>query len=126
MKLPFDHHLSHKLVKRLEDIFPDSTQTRLVGMSTADDIVIWEHARQHGFVVVSLDTDFYDLSVLRGHPPKLIWLRCGNSTVSEVEQLLRANLKRIETFAADPTTGCLEVFWFLALLCPSPSSLTVQ
>jgi predicted nuclease of predicted toxin-antitoxin system len=79
-------------------------------MSAADDLVIWNHARQHGFTVVSLDADFYDLSVLRGHPPKLIWLRCGNSAVSEVERRLRTNLTRIEAFAADTTTGCLEVF----------------
>src|SRR5437879_3026846 len=98
MKLLFDHHLSHKLVKRLADVFPDSTQTRLIGMATVDDFVIWGHAAQHGFTVVSLDADFYDLSVLRGHPPKLIWLRCGNSTVMEIERLLRANHKRIEGF----------------------------
>src|SRR5512141_2855227 len=110
MKLLFDHHLSHKLVKRLADVFPDSTQTRLLGMSTADDIALWNHAKQHGFMVVSLDSDFYDLSVLRGQPPKLIWLRCGNSTVQRIERLLRANAKQIEAFAADPTTGCLEIF----------------
>ncbi len=95
MKLLFDHHLSHKLVKRLADIFPDSMQTRLLGMSTVDDIVIWSHARQPGFMVASLDADFYDLSVLHGHPPKLIWLRCGNSTVREIERRLRVNLRRI-------------------------------
>ncbi len=30
MKLLFDHNISHKLVARLADIFPDSTQTRLI------------------------------------------------------------------------------------------------
>jgi predicted nuclease of predicted toxin-antitoxin system len=110
MKLLFDHHLSHKLVTRLSDVFPDSTQTRLLGMSTANDSDIWNHAKQNGFVVVSLDSDFYDLSVLRGHPPKLIWLRCGNSTVQRIERLLRANLKRIEVFSTDAAAGCLEIF----------------
>src|SRR5689334_8661836 len=109
MKLLFDHHLSHKLVKRLADIFPDSTQTRFLGMSTADDLVLWNHAKQNGFMVVSLDSDFYDLSLLRGHPPKLIWLRCGNSTVDKIERLLRANAKQIEAFAADATARCLEI-----------------
>ena len=110
MKLLFDHHLSHKLVRRLKDVFPDSTQTRLVGLATADDAVIWEHAKQNGFIVVTLDADYYDLSLLRGHPPKLVWLRCGNSTVAGVERLLRANLQRIEMFVADETAGCLEIF----------------
>ena len=110
MRLLFDHHLSHKLVQRLADVFPDSTQTRLIGMGTADDGRIWDHAKERGFVVVTLDADFYDLSVLRGHPPKLIWLRCGNSTVAEIEHLLRANVERIAAFVADSTTGCLEIF----------------
>jgi predicted nuclease of predicted toxin-antitoxin system len=109
MKLLFDHHLSHKLVQRLADLFPDSTQTRLLGMATTQDQAIWEYARQHGFILVSLDADFYDMSLLRGHPPKLIWLRCGNSTVAQVEHLLRDNFQRVELFAADPATGCLEI-----------------
>ena len=33
--------------------------------------------------IVTLDADFADLSLLRGQPPKVIWLRCGNSTVAE-------------------------------------------
>ncbi len=85
-------------------------QTRMLGMGAATDIVVWDHAKQPGFIVVSLDADFYDLSVLHGHPPKLLWLRCGNSTVQEIERLLRSNLKQIEAFAADATAGCLEIF----------------
>jgi len=110
MKLLFDHNLSHRLVRRLADVFPGSTQTRLLGLNTAEDGVIWNHARQHGFMVVTLDADFYDLSILRGHPPKLIWLRCGNSRVGDIERLLRINLEQIEAFAADETSGCLEIF----------------
>jgi predicted nuclease of predicted toxin-antitoxin system len=110
MKLLFDHHLSHKLAKRLADIFPDSTQTRLLGMGTADDIAIWNYAKGQGFIIVSLDADFFDLSVLHGHPPKLIWLRCGNSTVEEIERLLRSSLKQIEAFTAETAAGCLEIF----------------
>ncbi|MBE7502385.1 MAG: DUF5615 family PIN-like protein [Verrucomicrobiales bacterium] len=37
MRLLFDHNLSHKLVRRLADIFPDSTQTRLLGLGQASD-----------------------------------------------------------------------------------------
>lgn len=110
MRLLFDHHLSHKLVKRLADVFPDSTQTRLLGLGTAEDAEIWRHSEKNGFTIVTLDADFSDLSVLRGHPPKVIWLRCGNSTVAEVEVLLRANVKRIKAFEADTEAGCLEIW----------------
>ena len=110
MRLLFDHNLSHKPVRRLADIYPDSTQTRLVDLATASDAVIWDHARQHGLVLVTLDADFADLSLLRGHPPKIIWLRCGNSTVGEVERLLRLRQRQIEGFAHDLETSCLEIW----------------
>jgi predicted nuclease of predicted toxin-antitoxin system len=100
MKLLFDHNLSDKLVARLADAFPDSTQTKLLGLSRSEDAVIWEYARKNGFVVVTLDKDFADLSFVRGATPKVIWLRCGNSTVAEVERLMRANLIPIQHFEA--------------------------
>ena len=110
MKLLLDHNLSHKLVRRLADIFPDSTQTRLLGFSSSDDSIVWQHARDHGFVVVTLDKDFADLALQRGAPPKIIWLRCGNSTVGEVERLLRANFKDIENLESHPTANVLEIW----------------
>ncbi len=110
MKLLLDHNLSHRLIRRLADIFPDSTQTRLLGFNRADDPVIWEYARANGFVVVTLDKDFADLSFLRGAPPKFIWLRCGNSTVAEVEELMRLNLGTIREFEAKQDSDLLEIW----------------
>lgn len=110
MKVLFDHHLSHKLVRRLADLFPDSTQTRLLGFGRADDNVIWEYAKQHGFIIVTLDADYYDISLLRGHPPKLVWLRCGNQKTSFIEKLLRDHHAKIEQFEKDTTAGCLETY----------------
>jgi predicted nuclease of predicted toxin-antitoxin system len=110
MKLLFDHNLSHRLVPRLADIFADSTQTGLLGFNRAADTVIWEHARANGFVVVTLDKDFADLSFIRGAPPKVIWLRCGNSTVAEVEHLLRLNLQAILEFEAKQDSNLLEIW----------------
>ena len=110
MKLLFDHNLSHRLVPRLADIFPDSTQTKLLGFNRAVDALIWEHARANGFVVVTLDKDFADLSFIRGAPPKVIWLRCGNSTVAKVEQLLRLNLQAIHEFESKQDSNLLEIW----------------
>jgi predicted nuclease of predicted toxin-antitoxin system len=110
VKLLLDHNLSHRLVRRLSDIFPESTQTRLLGMSRSGDLEIWNYAREQGFVVVTLDKDFADLSFLRGAPPKVIWLRCGNSTVTDVENLLRANLDAIRQFELRSDSDLLEVW----------------
>jgi predicted nuclease of predicted toxin-antitoxin system len=110
MKLLFDHNLSHKLVQRLADIFPDSTQTRLLNFNTADDPIIWQHAKENGFVLVTLAKDFAALALQRGAPPKIIWLRCGNSTVAEAERLLRANFADIGKFESHPTAVVLEIW----------------
>jgi predicted nuclease of predicted toxin-antitoxin system len=59
MKLLFDHNLSYKLVQRLADIFPDSTQTRLLNFSTANDLAIWNYAKENSFVILTLDKDFF-------------------------------------------------------------------
>jgi predicted nuclease of predicted toxin-antitoxin system len=41
MKLLFDQNLSFKLRRKLSDIFPDSSQVRLLNMSEATDREIW-------------------------------------------------------------------------------------
>jgi len=110
MKLLFDHNLSHKLVSRLADIFPGTTHTRLLNLGTANDSILWQHAKDHGFVLITLDKDFADLALQRGVPPKIIWLRCGNSTVAEVERLLRANLEDIKLFESNPSASVLEIW----------------
>lgn len=110
MKLLLDHNLSHKLVRRLADIFPGSAQTQSLHLSSASDLAIWSHAKENGFVVVTLDKDFSELALQRGVPPKIIWLRCGNATVAEVERLLRANFKEIENFETHPSAQVLEIW----------------
>ena len=110
MKLLFDQNLSFKLCRRVADLFPDSTQARLVGLDRADDPVVWEYARANGFVLVSQDSEMFDLSSLRGHPPKLIWLRCGNQKTTVIEKLLRDHHEQIIAFEKNPTVGCLEIY----------------
>ena len=85
MKLLFDQNLSFKLCRRLEDLFPDSSQVRLLGLDQAYDEVIWQYAPGNGFTLVTQDSDFADLSLALGTPPKVIWLRCGNAPTAKIE-----------------------------------------
>jgi len=50
---------------------------------------IWQYAKDNGYAIVSKDSDFQERSVLRGHLPKIIWLRATNYTSAEIEGLLR-------------------------------------
>lgn len=53
MKLLFDENRSAELCSRLADLFPDSTQVRLVGLTRASDAAIRDYAKANGFVIVS-------------------------------------------------------------------------
>jgi predicted nuclease of predicted toxin-antitoxin system len=109
MKLLFDENLSFKLCGRLDDLFPDSNQVRLVGLAEADDAIIWQYAGANGFTLVSLDADFAERAALKGPPPKVIWLRCGNQPTEIVEKLLRNHAKAVVAFDQD-AAACLEIY----------------
>ncbi len=109
MKLLFDQNLSFKLCHALADLFPGSSQVRLLGLAEANDITVWQHAKANAFVFVTQDSDFADMAALYGQPPKVIWLRCGNQPTEVVERLLRDHAPAIAAFEQDPTAACLEI-----------------
>jgi len=110
VKLFFDHHLSHKLVAKLVDVFPDSAHTRLLGFSRRSDSDLWWYAKRHGYILVTKDEDIPELAVLRGAPPKVVWLRLGNCKTAAVERLIRRNVLRIQQLADDEERVILELF----------------
>ena len=69
------------------------------GLGASSDDSIWTFARENGFVIVSKDADFQDLSVLRGDPPKVVWLLVGNSSTSQIQNLLEHATADLEGFA---------------------------
>jgi len=84
MKLLFDEHLSYRFVVRLADIFSDSKHVKGFNLPTKDDLRIWEFAKEHEFIIVTKDSDFIDITNVRGYPPYLIWIRSGNIRVSDI------------------------------------------
>jgi predicted nuclease of predicted toxin-antitoxin system len=105
MKLLFDHNLSPRLARHVSDLFPESSHVYVHGLDREDDVVVWEFAKLHGYILVTKDSDYSDLSTLRGFPPKVIWLRTGNCTTAAVERLLRKHHQAIESMGVDEDTG---------------------
>ncbi|MEI6654310.1 MAG: DUF5615 family PIN-like protein [Verrucomicrobiota bacterium] len=110
MKLLFDQNLSHRLITALRDLFADSQHVRLLGLDEADDREIWDHAKAHGFVIVTQDSDYPDWNKFLGAPPKIVWLRCGNATVDEVAGKFREAAERILTLETDLEVEIVEVW----------------
>lgn len=107
MKLLLDENLSPHLVEALADIYPSSVHVHACGLGSADDNAVWQYAKDNGFTIVSKDSDFQERSVLRGHPPKLIWLRTANCTSAEIENLLRIALPIVGQFIEKDEESCL-------------------
>jgi predicted nuclease of predicted toxin-antitoxin system len=109
MKLLFDENLSPKLVRLLNDLFPNSVHVRDVGLKTADDRVVWDYAEDHGLMICSKDSDMHQRSFVFGYPPKVIWVRLGNCSTSDVANLLRRHFAAIELFYADDYASFLSL-----------------
>lgn len=107
MRPLFDENLSFRLTRLLADVYPGSTRVRDVGLKGAADEEIWAHAAAGGFVLVSKDVDFYQRSIMRGAPPKVVWLRVGNGATGSVGDLLRSAAGALERFVADEEAAFL-------------------
>ena len=109
MRLLFDQNLSPRLVERLADIYPGANHVSLAGLDRASDDEVWSYALAHDYAIVTKDSDFSDASVLRGVPPKVVWIRLGNCTTHQIELALRDAFATVTTFLSDSELGVLEV-----------------
>jgi predicted nuclease of predicted toxin-antitoxin system len=110
MKLLFDRNISFRMLRMLPENFADCRQVRSVGLNDCNDMEIWRFAKQNAFTIVTFDADFFDISILRGFPPKIIWLRTGNLTTSDIAERILLNSSNIASFIDNPDQSCLEIF----------------
>jgi predicted nuclease of predicted toxin-antitoxin system len=115
VKLLLDQNLSRKLVPHLEPLFPETTHVIFARLDRSTDSEIWYWARLHGFTIATKNTDMVDLCVLRGAPPKVLWLRVGNCTTDLITDVIRRNRDRIVNFEADPARVVLTLFRYSAV-----------
>jgi predicted nuclease of predicted toxin-antitoxin system len=101
VRLLFDENLSHRLVRELADVYPDSAHVRDIGLQGAEDRRIWDYAAERGLLLTSKNTDFYQRSLVFGAPPKVIWQRIGNAPTLAIAELLRQQHTVIRTFYED-------------------------
>ena len=107
MKLLLDENLSRRLVARLADLYPESVHVAEASLPASSDRDVWEYAKARGFIIVSADSDFYELATTIGPPPKVVWLRRWTHPTRDAEEVLRREAIRITQFADDPELGVL-------------------
>ena len=107
LKLLLDENLSDKIVSRILDLYPDSSHVKQHNLVRTSDTVIWDFAGKNDFIIVSKDSDFHQRSLLRGAPPKFIFIKAGNGPTSHITGLLRSNYILIAAFANDAASSIL-------------------
>lgn len=112
MKLLLDQNISFRLIKLISEHYPQAKQIKEVGLENCTDSEIWEYAKTNEYVIVTFDSDFYDLSVMKGIPPKVIWLRIGNTSTNSLAKVLVENREIIDNFINSDDHSdltCLEI-----------------
>jgi predicted nuclease of predicted toxin-antitoxin system len=108
VKLLFDQNLSPRLVKSLDDLYAGSDHVQRLGLERSSDIAVWNYVRDHDFLIVTKDEDFNQMAVMRGFPPKIIWIQLGNCTTDEIAQALRTQ-SLVANLLADPNASTLVI-----------------
>lgn len=98
MRPLFDEHFSFRLVRRLQDVFPEARSLSNLGLERDSDLEIWHFAKREQYAIVTKDDDFEQLSYWRGAPPKVIWIQLGNASTTQMEAFLRSKLQIIANF----------------------------
>lgn len=107
MKLLFDENLSPRLAEALVDVYPGSAHVHGCGLAGVQDEAVWQYAKVNGFTIVSKDSDFQERAVLRGAPPKIVWLRAANCKTAQIETLLRSAHPIVSRFINEDEESCL-------------------
>jgi predicted nuclease of predicted toxin-antitoxin system len=96
VKLWLDAQLSPRLARWIVDQFNiEASPLRELGLRDARDHEIFFAARLADATVITKDVDFVRLLQEYGPPPRVIWLRCGNTSEARLRELLLATLPRV-------------------------------
>ena len=112
MKLLFYQNISFRVVGLLKELFPEAKHVKEFDLQFASDRHIWNFAKENGYDIVTFTSDFYDLVTLYRHPPKIIWLRLGNTSSQNLARIFSGHFEVITSFLTDDNykdLACLEI-----------------
>jgi len=110
LKLLLDQNLSRRILPSLFSYFPGSTHVALEKLETATDEKIWLFAKENNFVIVTKDSDFEELSIIKGTPPQIIWIKIGNADNKTVIDILTNNKDEIQKLLTHSEISCIELY----------------
>jgi predicted nuclease of predicted toxin-antitoxin system len=109
VNLILDQNISFRVVTLLATTFKNLKQVRQLGLVDTSDAEIWSFAKKNNYAIITFDSDFIDLANLKGTPPKVIWLRFGNSSNLKIANKLISKADDINQFMENPQFAFLEI-----------------
>ena len=98
MKLWLDAQLSPETAEWVTERFGyDAVAVRDLGLRDSSDVEIFKAGKQADIILVTKDSDFSRLIQRLGTPPRIIWLRCGNTSNLRLRQLFERSLRQAVT-----------------------------
>jgi predicted nuclease of predicted toxin-antitoxin system len=92
MKLLLDANVSWRSTKVLSEHFGECVHVNNTALpKPAKDTEIWKYAAENGYAIITRDSDFLNLFLAKGFPPKIILLRMGNIDRKATENILLQN-----------------------------------
>ena len=111
MKILLDANISWKLVNVLMPIFGDCNHVDSIGLAIpVKDGLIWNYAKENGYIIITKDNDFLDLLDLKGFPPKVVLIKTGNNSSKILADLLIDAKSKIEDLEISNEYGLLEIY----------------
>ena len=95
---------------QLAELFPNSNHVYRLGLDQVEDRQVWQYAKANDFTIVTKDGDYNDLLILLGFPPKIIWIRRGNCSTNEIEDILRMHYLDIQDLTNTESLGLLTLY----------------
>ncbi|MDR3020335.1 MAG: DUF5615 family PIN-like protein [Treponema sp.] len=89
MKLLLDANISWRLSPFLAEHFCECIHVNKTELTIpAKDTDIWKFAKEHGYTILTQDTDFLNFLETKGYPPKVILIKTGNINRKQMESIL--------------------------------------
>jgi len=93
MKIWVDAHISPGIAAWINENFEHEAKSLSgLGLRHADDLEIFDRAKTEDAVLITKDSDFIDILELKGSPPKVLLLRCGNTSNQKLREVFGAHL----------------------------------
>ncbi len=88
-----DAHIPPSLANWISETYNIETYSAsFLKLQNADDLEIFEFAKQKNAIIITKDDDFLILIEKFGSPPKIIWLTCGNTSKERLKNILHSYL----------------------------------